>query len=162
MKTIEERLWDYIDGNSSSEEKITIEQLLQSDPSVKQLHEEFLAVNNALKFSELEEPSMRFTKNVMEQVALEPAPKALQTKVDSRIIKVIAGFFIGSLSLLVGFSLFQMDWSAGFEGFDLNVPSVDWSKYFGSSVVQGALIVLVIATLAVIDRYRHWRKVSHQ
>ncbi|MFI5135069.1 MAG: hypothetical protein ACHQD9_04385, partial [Chitinophagales bacterium] len=127
-----------------------------------QLHEEFLAINNELKFSELEEPSLRFTKNVMEQIALAPSPKALQTKVDKRIINVIAGFFIATLSVLIIFSLTQINWNAGFEGISFNVPSVDWTNYFGSTFVQGALIMFVITGLALLDRYRHWRKVSHE
>jgi len=161
MKPIEERLWDYIDGNSSAEEKIAIEQLLQTDSSVKQLHEEFLAINTSLKFSELEEPSLRFTKNIMEQIALEPTPKALHTKVDKRIINVIAGFFILTLSVLIIFSLTQINWNQGFDGFSFNLPNIDWNNYFGSAYVQGALILFVIAGLALLDRYRHLRKMGH-
>jgi anti-sigma factor RsiW len=160
MKPIEERLWDYIDGHSSAEERIAIEQLLQTDPSVKQLHEEFLAISNSLKFSELEEPSLRFTKNVMEQVALEPAPKALHTRVDKRIINMISGFFLLTLSVLIVITLFQIDWKSGLGDFSFSVPPVDWTKYFSSWMVQAFLIGDVVLGLYMLDRWLQQRRQS--
>ncbi len=47
-----------------------------------------------LKDMELEEPSMSFTRNVMEQVKLERAPISLKTRVDNRIIYGIAAIFV--------------------------------------------------------------------
>lgn len=43
---------------------------------------------------ELEQPSMSFTRNVMEQVKLERAPISLKTRVDNRIIYGIAAIFV--------------------------------------------------------------------
>jgi hypothetical protein len=42
---------------------------------------------------EMEEPSMSFTRNVMEQIKLEKQPVALKTRVDNRIIYGIAAIF---------------------------------------------------------------------
>lgn len=47
-----------------------------------------------LKNMEVEEPSMSFTRNVMEQVKLERAPISLKTRVDKRIIYSIAAIFV--------------------------------------------------------------------
>lgn len=47
-----------------------------------------------LKDMELEQPSMSFTRNVMEQVKLERAPISLKTRVDNRIIYGIAAIFV--------------------------------------------------------------------
>lgn len=160
MKPIEERLWEYIDGASSPEEQKAIEQLLKTDAAVRQLHEEFLAISNSLKFAELDEPSMRFSKNVMEQVALEPAPKALHTKVDKRIINVISGFFIITLSGLVIFTLMQIDWKSGFNEFSFNLPQVDWTKYFRSWMMQAFLLGDIILGFYMLDRWLHQRRHS--
>jgi len=46
-----------------------------------------------LKGMEMEEPSMSFTRNVMEQIKLEKQPVALKTRVDNRIIYGIAAIF---------------------------------------------------------------------
>src|SRR5256885_1418729 len=100
MKPIEERLWEFIDGTSSADEKFAIEKLLHADPAIRQLYKEFLLMNTHLKTMELDEPSMRFTQNVMDQIAPEHTPKALVTKIDKRIINAIGGFFIASISAL--------------------------------------------------------------
>ncbi|NRF41960.1 hypothetical protein [Pedobacter foliorum] len=47
-----------------------------------------------LKDMELEQPSMSFTRNVMEQAKLERAPISLKTRVDNRIIYGIAAIFV--------------------------------------------------------------------
>ena len=69
QRNIEERLWEFIDGHSSLEEKTVIERLLQTDTEWKAKYSELLEVNEMLQSSELEAPSMRFTKNVMEDIA---------------------------------------------------------------------------------------------
>src|SRR5438034_10739769 len=122
MKPIEERLWEFIDGTCSAEEKMVIEKLLQDDPSAKQLYEEFLSLSGNLKSIELDEPSMRFTQNVMDRIALEPSPKPLVTKIDKRIINIIAGFFVATLSALVIFTLTQLQWIAADQDFSFSIP----------------------------------------
>ncbi|RYG17447.1 MAG: hypothetical protein EOO07_11110 [Chitinophagaceae bacterium] len=99
----EEQLWNYIDGLCSAAEEREIEARLATDNALQQLYAQLLEVNGQLKTHlELDEPSMSFTRNVMEQVQHEIAPVTLKTKVDQRIIYVIGGFFsITLLALLI-------------------------------------------------------------
>lgn len=156
MKPIEERLWEFIDGTCSADEKISIEKLLQADPAVKQLYEEFLSMSNSLKAKELEEPSMRFTQNVMDRIALESSPKPLVTKIDKRIINIISGFFILTLGALVIYSLTQINVGGRSWDFSFNMPQLNWSAYFGSAFIQGAMVIFVIIGLFAVDRYRQY------
>ena len=64
---MEESLWNFIDGTISASEKIVVEKLLQTDADWKAKYGELLQVNELLQSSELEAPSLRFSKNVMEQ-----------------------------------------------------------------------------------------------
>jgi len=71
----EQRLWDYIDGISSPSEKTVIEQLLEANAEWRAKYHELLDVHQLMQSSELEQPSMRFTKNVMDEIArLQIAP----------------------------------------------------------------------------------------
>jgi anti-sigma factor RsiW len=160
MKPIEERLWDYLDGKMLPGEKGAFEQLLQSDPAVKQLYEELLDIHLSLQAAELDEPSMRFTKNVMDAVALEPAPRALNTRIDKRIINAIAAFFILTLSALVLFTISLMSWSSSLWDLSLPLPEIAWTNYFNSAYVMGAGIIFILLTLYTADRYRQFRKNS--
>src|SRR4030095_12055177 len=104
---MEERLWNYIDGVNSEEEKSLIEKLLASDAAFKAKYQELLGLQQLLGKVELEEPSMRFTRNVMEEVAKYSVAKATSKYINKRIIWAIAAFFfimIGAM-LVYGFSL---------------------------------------------------------
>ena len=68
-----------------------------------------------LKSIELDEPSMSFTRNVMERVELEMAPVALKTKVNKQIIYSIAAFFVACILGIFVYALvnssFDYSWS---------------------------------------------------
>ena len=49
QRNIEERLWEFIDGHSSLEEKTVIERLLQTDAEWKAKYSELLEVNEMLQ-----------------------------------------------------------------------------------------------------------------
>ena len=66
---IDDRLWEYIDGLSSPEERISIEKLLDTNQEWKETYDELLEVHRLVHSSALEEPSLRFTRNVMEEIA---------------------------------------------------------------------------------------------
>ena len=68
-QNIEQQLWAYIDGISSSEERTSIEKMLQSNHEWKNKYHELMEVHQLMNTAELEQPSMRFTKNVMEKIA---------------------------------------------------------------------------------------------
>src|SRR4051812_21488564 len=97
MKTIEEEIWEYIDGSCDAAQTLTIEAKIASDAVYHQTYVELMQVHELISAEELDEPSMSFTRNVMEQVNLEIAPVALKTKVDNRIIYGIGAFFVLSI-----------------------------------------------------------------
>jgi len=103
MTKQEEQLWNYIDGFCSAKEKAEIETMLMKDEQFHQLYVDLLEVNQQLSVNvEVDEPSMSFTRNVMEHVQREIAPVKLKTKVDHRVVYAIGGFFALTLvSILV-------------------------------------------------------------
>jgi anti-sigma factor RsiW len=105
MKTMEEQLWDYIDGLTSGEERRLLEEKIATDAVYAEQYKALLAVNQLLQETELEEPSMSFTRNVMSQVAMEPQPLALKTKVDPRVIYSIAAMFVLGIFGLLFYTL---------------------------------------------------------
>src|ERR1700755_3652984 len=105
MNTIEERLWSYIDGTCPADEKKAIDILIAQDEAYRRKYDELLALNQEFSKMELDEPSMAFTYNVMETIRNEHAQQPLKAGIDKRIIKVIAGFFIVSISLLLIYML---------------------------------------------------------
>ncbi|MBU2045487.1 MAG: hypothetical protein KJ712_02000, partial [Bacteroidetes bacterium] len=86
MNTVEEGIWDYIDGLSSLEEQEAISQLIANDPVYQDKYQELLAIQKDIQLIELDEPSMSFTNKVMDKVAFQIKPLSAKAMVDKRII----------------------------------------------------------------------------
>ncbi|MCX3264319.1 anti-sigma factor [Pedobacter agri] len=150
MNTIEQQLWDYIDGNLSVSEAKLIEEKIHSDAEVKLQYEEFLSLNLAFGKIALDEPSMSFTRNVMESVALEPAPVAMKTKVNTNIIYGIGGFFIMSLVALFGYALFNADIKFSDLDFKINA-NFNLNKYITPTMLYSFLFADLVLGLVFLD-----------
>src|SRR5262245_61046718 len=111
-QNIEQRLWAYIDGVSSNEENTSIEKMLQSNLEWKSKYHELLEVHQLMNDAELEQPSMRFTKNVMEQIAQLHIAPATKNYINKKIIWGIAGFFLTLIGVFLIYGFAQIDWSA--------------------------------------------------
>ncbi|KQN34503.1 hypothetical protein ASE92_12985 [Pedobacter sp. Leaf41] len=160
MNTIEQQLWDYIDGNLDAAEAKSIEEKINTNAEIKLQYEELLSLNIAFGKIELDEPSMSFTRNVMESISLAPAPVALKTKVNTRIIYGIGGFFILSLVTLLGYALFNIDFTT--TDFDLKLNAdFNWEKYISPTVLYSFLFADLVIGLIFID-YLLRKQMTHK
>jgi len=154
QRTIEDRLWDFIDGASTVDEKSNIERLLESNFEWKAKYHELLEVHQLIQSSELEEPSMRFSKNVMDQIAKLHIAPATKTYINKKIIRGIGTFFI---LLVVGFLVYgfgQVDWDIkGNNSFFENINKVDFNKFFSNTWVNAFMIINVVLGLFLLDNY---------
>ena len=103
--------------------------------------------------AELEQPSMRFTKNVMEKIAQYHIAPATKNYINKKIIWGIATFFI---TLIAGFLIYgfaQVDWNFQDNSKPLiDFSTVDISKVFNNNFVNGFMMVNVLLGLALLDR----------
>ncbi len=159
MNTIEEQLWDYIDGNCKPEEKLLIEEKIRVNQEYHRTYEELILVNKELSNLNLDEPSMSFTRNVMEQVELEIKPVTLKTKVDQRIIYAIGSFFTVSLLCIFGYAIATSK-------ADFNLPKIDFSfdssKLFNPLYLQIFLMVDLVLGLLYLDSFLRKRRASEE
>ncbi|RYG18544.1 MAG: hypothetical protein EOO07_08725 [Chitinophagaceae bacterium] len=158
---IEEQLWNYIDGTCTPVEKLEIEAKLAVNIQYHTLYQELLKVNAELNTIDFEEPSMSFTRNVMEKVNLELKPVALQTKVDNRIIYSITAFFVLSLIAIFSYAVATSDFSLKFDMPTMNF-SFDSSKYINHTSLQIFLFVDVVIALIYIDGVLRKRNMNAQ
>jgi len=68
MKVDKALLWQYTDGTCSEEERQVVEKALAEDAEWQQAFQATQQVDKLLQERELEEPSMRFTQNVMDKL----------------------------------------------------------------------------------------------
>ena len=156
---MEARLWAYIDG--LSEESSVVEKLIAENKAWRNKYAELLDLHGTLGAIELEQPSLRFAKNVMEEIARTQIAPAAKAYINTKIIWGIAAFF---LTVIVGFLVYgfsQIDWNAGGEkgpigGIDFN--AVDYSKMFNNSLVNGFMMLNVLLGLFLLDRYLNMKR----
>jgi hypothetical protein len=162
MKSIEEKLWDYIDGTCTTDEQKAISLLIETDEAYKDKYHELLQLNNEFANMELDEPSMPFTYNVMEAIRIEQAQKPLKANINNYIIKGIAAFFVLVIAWLLIASLSTMDWSAGTENVNsLKMPNLN--SLLNSSVLNIFLFFDTVIGLLFLDAYlRKRRFLKHQ
>lgn len=153
---MEERLWNYIDGAADAGERSAIEQLLESNVEWRSKYQELLDVHQLLNATELDEPSMRFTRNVMEEISRLQIAPATKSYINKKIIYGIGIFF---LTMIVGFLVYgisQIDWSAGANSgktLPIDLSKVDYSVFFNNTYVNIFMMVNVVLGLMFLDKY---------
>ncbi|WP_379086485.1 hypothetical protein [Pedobacter sp. UC225_65] len=160
MNTIEEQLWNYIDGHCGPAEKSEIEAKLAIDHQFYSIYQELLVVHGQLNNLDFEEPSMSFTRNVMEQVKLELPPVALKTKVDKRIVYACGAMFIIPLIGILAYIITKTDLSL------INMPKInfafDFHKVFSPLFIQLFILLDVILAMVYLDSYLRKGKTTAQ
>ena len=150
---MEEQLWSYIDGFSSADERSAIDKLLGSNIEWKNKYNELLEAHLLMKSSELEQPSMRFTKNVMEQIAKYHIAPATKSYINKRIIWGIGLFFITMVIGFLVYGLGQINWTAsGDTKLPVDLSKIDYSKFFNNTYVTIFMMINVLLGLVLLDR----------
>lgn len=153
---IEVRLWDYIDGTGDASEKPVIEQLIAENAEWRAKYQELLEVHQLIDATELEQPSMRFTKNVMEEIARFQIAPATKKYINNKIIWGIAIFFITSILGFVIYGIAQIDWttaSSSQSTIGVDLTEVDYSKVFNNTLMNVFMMLNVVLGLMLLDRY---------
>ena len=163
-ETIEDRLWDYIDGLSSPTEKSAVEALIAAHLEWQRKYEELLNVHQLMSGSELDAPSLRFSKNVMEEIAhLQVAP-ATKSYINKNIIRGIGAFFLSLITGLLIYCFGQIKWSTPgtsslkLPSVDIGLDKVDYGKLFTSLPVTLFLFIAVVLGLVLLDMYLQQKK----
>ncbi|WP_133779099.1 anti-sigma factor family protein [Pedobacter nutrimenti] len=158
MKTIDEEIWDYLDGGLAADQKAEIAAKINSDPAYQQVYTELQEVHQLMKGAELEEPSMSFTRNVMDQVSLEIAPIALKTKVSKTIIYSIAAFFLLSIMAIMVYTIANSTLSdESFKVPDLKLP-VNTQGFITPTSIRIFFFVDIVLALIYLDSFLRRKK----
>lgn len=155
MNNLEQRIWDYLDRTCSEQERKEIESLIESDSDCRAIYMELKSVDHDFSKLEMDEPSMGFTRNVMERVKLEPFPGTFKSLIDKRIIYGIAGFFLVTIAVLLGVLLSQLDWSQPMTQVvpQYKIPEINLSGYLNSAIIDSFLFVDTILALYLLDSF---------
>lgn len=125
MKSMEERLWDYIDGTCTNDEKLAIEALMAQNHEWAKKHEELKAFNNDISAVEPDEPPMGFAFKVMEQIRSDEARTPLKTAVNTYVIKGIAAVFVVMITAILILAFANISLTFGNAAVDINIQGIN-------------------------------------
>ncbi|RYZ41906.1 MAG: hypothetical protein EOP49_28630 [Sphingobacteriales bacterium] len=157
---MESRIWDFIDGNLNAEETSFVENLVQTNQEWRERYAELLQVHSMMneKF-ELDEPSMSFTRNVMEEIGRLNITPATKKYINQKVIWGIGGFFILSLLSIVVYAFSQAMRSSGSESsLAVSIKSFDFGVVLNSTYTNIFLMVNTVLGLMLLDMYLGARK----
>jgi hypothetical protein len=151
---MEEQLWNYIDGFCSAEEKTIIEKLVADDLHWREKYQELMEVHGLMNAAELEAPSLRFTKNVMEEIARYHIAPAASTYINKNIIWGIAIFFFSLIAVFLIYGFGQIDWSASTGGNNIseNLSKINYNSFFNNTYINIFMMINVVLGLMLLDR----------
>ena len=167
MNTMEERLWAFIDGSCSEEERREVEQLVATDGAWRIKYEDLLSLEQQLNQIGLEEPSMGFTFKVMEGIRTEYAQQPLKAKFNPKIIRGIAAFFILSIAALLTFMVSSVPIGhvnlANVLPEQFHIPETFFqnpeSKYIHGTVLLNIFLMFdLVLALFLVDTYLRRKK----
>jgi magnesium-transporting ATPase (P-type) len=153
MNNLEQRIWDYLDGIGTEEEREFTKQLINSDPEFQTVFEELSAIHLSVSSLNLDEPSMSFNRNVMEKIQMEPLPGSVKSLIDKRVIYGITAFFLITISALLGVLFYQIDWTqqSGMYMPEYKLPEFDTSNYVNSTTINILFFADIIIALYLFD-----------
>jgi hypothetical protein len=152
MNNMEEKIWAYIDGSCSAEEEQAIGLLIKQDDDYQRVYNELFALNTSLILTELDEPSMAFTYNVMGAIRAEQAQKPLKTRINPYIIKGIAAFFIVMIVVGVASVFKDINWTDNSTTVNtLTLPN--FKNYFSRPVLNAFLFLDLVLGLFLLDDF---------
>lgn len=164
---MDERLWDYIDGLSSPDEKSFVEELIATNAAWRAKYTELLDTHQLMQeHLQLDEPSMRFTQNVMEEISRLHITPATKTYINKKIIWGIGLFFLTLIIAMVGYGLSQVDWTSGgntelpINMNNIEMDKVNWSKLFNNNYTTAFIMINTILGLMLLDMYLGKKKDS--
>lgn len=152
---MEARLWDYIDGNGDAEERSFVEQLIASHQEWKAKYSELLEVHQMVSgHMELDEPSMRFTRNVMEEIGKYQIAPAAKNYINKKVIWGIGIFFLATIVAFVVYGMSQVNWAASSSfGSKYDLSKIEWNRFFNNTYTNIILMVNTVLGLMLLDMY---------
>lgn len=157
---MEAQLWAYIDGHTLPAEAAAVERLIQTQQIWREKYQSLIQLHQDIgSHLELEEPSMRFTQNVMEEIARQHIAPATRAYINNKIIYGIAGFFITTIVGFVVFALSRVNWTApGQSSTGIDWKALNISSFTNSGFLTIFMLVNIVLGLMLLDRYLSQQK----
>jgi len=148
---IEMQIWEYLDGLCAEADEARIAALIVDDAAWRRQYEIVKALHSELGTVAMEQPSMRFSRNVMDAVAQEHVAPSTKAYLNKWIVRGIAAFFFLLIGTLLATIVGTSDEEAQKTVFSL--PRLNLPALSLGSVGYGLLMLNIVAALILLDAW---------
>lgn len=153
MNTMDEQLWEYIDGTLSRQKTEEIERLIATDMRWKEAYEQQLAFSKSLRNFELDEPSMGFNFRVMEAIRTETALEPLKTRINPYIIWGIGLVFLTSVIAILSAAFKTINWAQASAETSNALPMSQMQHILSNkTALQIGMFISIVLVLFLADK----------
>jgi hypothetical protein len=150
----------YLDGEGTPQERDYIEKMIATDPEWGSTYESFLDIHQMLSDNPVMEPSMRFTKNVMEEIEGLSIAKPIRQYGNPWVFRLAGGILVLFLLGIFIYLFSQIDFSQGSGSGMPNVLSNldagkwDWGRFAGGSANLVLYMLVTVMGCYLFDKIR--------
>jgi hypothetical protein len=164
---MEQRIWEYIDGHCSPAEKALISKNLAENPAWQSKYTELMGIHVLLQSEEPDMPSLRFTKNVMEEISRYQVAPATRNYINKNVIRGITAFFLVMIIGLLIYFVGQIRWSGNSSDsllpkYNLDAGKLNWGKLLNNTYLNIFIGINVILGLILADKFMQEKKNTRQ
>lgn len=154
---IEIQLWEYIDNVSDDAARVRIAALIATDKVWGDKYAELTTFHSELQQIEPDHTSMRFTRNVMEQIAASKVAQPTKSYINKWVVRGIAAVFVLLIGFVLFYSLRDLQWSSK----PAKRP-VDYTSIFNNNFVWYVVLANVLVGMVIVDMLiRRRKKATH-
>ena len=149
---IELQLWEYIDGTCTGADKERIALFIANDAVWREKFDTLTALHIDIEeMMEIKQPSMRFTKNVMEAVSRAHIAQPTKTYINRSIIRGIAAFFIAAITIMLTYTFTTTRWSSHESAISSSWGLSRLGGFMSSPVINVVIAINVVLLLVLVD-----------
>jgi len=155
---IEMQLWEYIDGTCTIAERARISALIATDPIWQAKHAQLVQLHADMNTGmELEQPSMRFSKNVMEAIGEVKVARAAKGYINPYIVKGIAACFIIGIAGALIYAFSHANWTST----GTSTVNINFAALFSNSFFKMVVCLNIVLGLLLLDTLLRRKKTVH-
>lgn len=161
-QNIDVQIWEYIDGSCSAAEKQRVADLIARDEAWAETYRELSALHLSLaEAAETEQPSLRFTKNVMEQVERTQMAPTIKKYINPIVVKGIAAVFVAGVITAFAYAVHTGSadhTQVSSHSYTMPDININYTVLFSGPVFNAIVMVNIILALLLIDKLLRRKK----
>ena len=153
----EQLIWMLIDGELSAEQKKQVEDLIENEPAWKACYNSLSQLDSLMATVDTEQPSMRFTQNVMDEIANHSVAPSSKSYVNKKVILTIAVFLGFALAASIVGIISLLSVSANGGG-NLTLAKWDFASFPAGACLNAMILLNLLFGYLWIAQYLHLKK----